>query len=87
MNSLSGKQEDDENLSDDENEVVEDNMLQEDEVEEEEIQTPASRCKDRMSKLMISPDNKRLKNIHLVVSFTYFLDLIVTSLMLGNYRF
>ena len=36
---------------------------------------------------MIRPDNKRLKSYHLILSFTFYFDLIYTSLIIGNYNF
>ena len=36
---------------------------------------------------MIDPDNKRLRTFHLLLALTFYVDVIVTSLMIGNYDF
>lgn len=39
------------------------------------------------TKLLVYPDNRRLKNFHLVVAITLFFDFYITGLILGNYLF
>ena len=65
----------------------EDLLMQELEDTFEEITTPRSRCSERMERFMIDPVNRRLKNFHLLVSLTLYVDFWVTSWILGNYRF
>ena len=36
---------------------------------------------------MIDPDNKKLRAFHLIVALTFYVDVIVTSLMIGNYDY
>ena len=36
---------------------------------------------------MIDPDNKKLRAFHLIVALTFYMDVIVTSLMIGNYDY
>ena len=38
-------------------------------------------------KLLVYPDNKRLRYFHLVVSLTLFFDFYLTGLIMGNYLF
>jgi hypothetical protein len=39
------------------------------------------------SKLLVYPDNKKLKYFHLIVAVTLFFDFYMTGLILGNYLF
>lgn len=36
---------------------------------------------------MIDPDNKKLRAFHMVVALSFYIDVIVTSLMIGNYDY
>jgi len=36
---------------------------------------------------MIDPDNKKLRTFHLLLALTFYVDIIMTSLMIGNYDF
>ena len=53
----------------------------------EETTTPRNKCSEKMERFMIDPTNRRLKNFHLLVSLTLYVDFWITSWILGNYRF
>lgn len=36
---------------------------------------------------MIDPSNSRLKKFHILVSFSYYVDFILTSFLVGNYYY
>lgn len=53
----------------------------------EETNAPRNKCSEKMERFMIDPTNRRLKNFHLLVSLTLYVDFWITSWILGNYRF
>lgn len=71
--------------------------MQEDEGSEEEAeieslsyeieQTCMTRFKEKMVMFMIPPDNKKLRVFHIILAIIFYIDIIMTSLMMGNYHY
>ena len=59
--------------------------MQEDDLLDDEPERKG--CSERLSRFMVPPQNRRLKNFHLLVSLTLYVDFFVTSFVLGNHRF
>lgn len=36
---------------------------------------------------MIPPDNKKLRIFHIMIAFVFYFDVIITSIMMGNYEY
>lgn len=64
--------------------------LQDDEENQDKPSTAHSFF-DRMSKffknLMIEPKNRKLRNFHLVLAISFYLDFFLTGFIIGNYAF
>ena len=45
-----------------------------------------TRLKERWRRLLISPDNKKLRAFHIILALIFYLDIIVTSLLMGQYH-
>ena len=73
--------EENENSEDFEEEEIPDIVL------EEQKPNCFQRMDQRLSNMMIDPHSNRSKLIQAAVSITFFLDIFITSLLIGNYQF
>lgn len=48
-------------------------------------QTCTTRIRDKMRKLMITPENKKLRLFHVLLALIFYIDIIITSLLMGLY--
>ena len=40
----------------------------------------------KLDKFMIKPDHKKLKIFHIILAFSLFIDIFITSFLIGNYN-
>ena len=88
MGNLDNEDKSEEENSDNSHGGGEDQELQDFENEHDHPRTCWMKCNERLRKVMINPyTSKRIKYFHAILSLTLFLDIIMTSLLIGSWEF